>query len=103
MTGSPTFTNFGWLLTRRTNDLFMKNGKFAYYDLLSLYYVGMGGNKNSTTRFRKYMGDGERVLLKEYIDESHLLTANHNYHIKIYVTDENTSFWVSGKEYFSLR
>lgn len=92
-----------WMASDPKNkDLFTRNGKFANYDSLSLYYVGMGGNKNTTTRFRKYSGNGDRVLLKEYTDGSHLLKADHNYHIKIYIIDGHTSFWVDGKEYFSL-
>jgi len=46
-----------WMATDPQNkNLFTRKGKFADYDSLSLYYVGMGGNKNTTTRFRKYNG-----------------------------------------------
>jgi len=33
---------------------FNRKGGFTEYDSLNMYYVGMGGNYNSTTRFRKY-------------------------------------------------
>jgi hypothetical protein len=43
-----------------------RSGAFADYDWLRGYYVGMGGNSNTTTRFRRYVGRrGERPLLPE--------------------------------------
>ncbi|WP_146191065.1 DUF6250 domain-containing protein [Sphingobacterium athyrii] len=92
-----------WMATDPKNkDLFTRTGKFSEYDSLSLYYVGMGGNKNTTTRFRKYQGNGERKLLQEYTDQSHLLKPNHNYHITIEVMNGVTRFSVDGVVYFSL-
>lgn len=91
-----------WMATDPENDnLFTRSGKFEEYDSLSLYYVGMGGNTNTTTRFRKYHGNGNKPLLQEHTDKAHLLKANHTYHIKIVVSDGDTSFWVDGKKYFS--
>ena len=51
-------------------DLFARpqnrTGKFAEYNGLDMYYVGLGGNGNTTTRFRRYIGDEvERPLLPE--------------------------------------
>lgn len=44
----------------------VRTGKFEDYDDLVLYYVGQGGNSNSTTRFRRYTGRaGDRPLLPE--------------------------------------
>ncbi|MFC6191491.1 DUF6250 domain-containing protein [Dyadobacter subterraneus] len=83
----------------RTN-LFTRKGKLEEYDSLSLYYVGMGGNSNTTTRFRKYPGDGQRVLLLEYTDKDHLLIANKTYQIRIIVKNGVTEFWVDGNKYF---
>jgi hypothetical protein len=41
-----------------------RGGKFAEYDDLRTYYVGLGGNRNTTTRFRRYVGQpGNRPLL----------------------------------------
>lgn len=92
-----------WMATDPKNkDLFTRNGKFSDYDSLSLYYVGMGGNKNTTTRFRKYQGNGERKLLQEYTDRSHLLKPNHKYHITIKVANRLTLFSVDGVAYFSF-
>ncbi len=44
-----------------------RSGKFEDYDTLTTYYVGIGGNRNSTTRMRRYTGRaGERPLLPEH-------------------------------------
>ena len=41
--------------------------RFAAYNDLKTYYVGLGGNRNTTTRFRRYIGDPEtRPLLPEH-------------------------------------
>lgn len=49
-------------------DIFARprTGAFAEYNSLRMYYVGLGGNGNTTTRFRRYIGDAvERPLLAE--------------------------------------
>ncbi|TDE12818.1 DUF6250 domain-containing protein [Dyadobacter psychrotolerans] len=90
-----------WMAVDPKNaNLFTRNGVFEAYDSLRLYYVGMGGNANTTTRFRKYHGNGKRQLLKEYTDKEHLLKPNQTYHIKILVLNGQTSFWVDGERYF---
>ncbi|MBB4154384.1 hypothetical protein GGQ80_002297 [Sphingomonas jinjuensis] len=44
-----------------------RSGAFAAYDDLKTYYVGIGGNRNTTTRFRRYVGTpGVRPLLPEH-------------------------------------
>lgn len=63
--------NAFWMATdtRSPNDLFAtrRSGKFADYNQLRTYYVGQGGNSNTTTRFRCYIGDAlERPLLPEH-------------------------------------
>lgn len=62
-----------------------RGGKFSNYDSLQLYYMGLGGNHNKTTRFRRYVGNGERPLLPEHdlSDSKYMLEANKKYHIKI--------------------
>jgi len=43
-----------------------RSGAFAEYNNLLSYYVGLGGNGNTTTRFRRYIGsETERPLLPE--------------------------------------
>jgi rhamnogalacturonan endolyase len=93
--------NMFWMAADPHNpDLFTRNGVLEKYDSLQLYYVGIGGNNNSTTRFRKYKGDGTRTLLQEYKDTEHLLKPNQTYHIKIVVKDGSTSLWIDGVCYF---
>jgi len=62
-----------------------RGGKFSNYDSLRLYYMGVGGHFNTKTRFRRYIGNGERPLLPEHdlTDSKFMLTANTSYHIKI--------------------
>ena len=64
------------------DDLFAnsqeRGGHFSNYDSLRLYYVGYGANRNTTTRFRRYTGTGERPLLPEHdlSDEQYMLRYN---------------------------
>jgi rhamnogalacturonan endolyase len=91
-----------WMATDPHNaNLFTRSGKFEAYDNLVLYYVGMGGNTNKTTRFRKYLVNGTKPIIKEYLDEPHRLKANKVYHIKTIVNKGITSFWVDGECYFT--
>jgi len=86
----------------KNKNLFTRTGVFAQYDSLLLYYVGFGGNTNSTTRFRKYNGKGDRVLLTDLTDKPHLLEPNKEYAIKITVYNGVTKFFVDDVEYFSF-
>ncbi|QLF95080.1 hypothetical protein HW090_14105 [Pseudomonas sp. ABC1] len=87
----------------RRDTLFTRNGILEEYDELDLYYVGMGGNGNATTRFRHYDGSSERPLLGEYSDPEHLLQANRRYHIAIEVDASGTRFLVDGQPFFAAR
>lgn len=60
-------------------------GKFSSYDALRTYYVGYGGNNNTTTRFRRYDGSGARPLLPEHdlSAKEFLLQADHDYRITV--------------------
>ncbi len=94
--------NVFWMATDPANgDLFTRHGRFESYDSLQLYYVGMGGNTNKTTRFRKYYAGGNKPVIKEYLDGGHLLEANKTYHIRIVVDGGVTSYWVNGECYFT--
>ncbi|MES2898177.1 MAG: DUF6250 domain-containing protein [Pseudomonadota bacterium] len=86
----------------RGGKLFGRSGRFEEYDDLDLYYVGIGGNGNTTTRMRRY-GNGERVLVGEHADTTHLLKANHDYQVDIMVYQGCTRVLVDGREYFSYR
>jgi len=64
--------NVFWMATDPANpEKFFANsakraGLFKNYHPLRLYYVGYGANDNTSTRFRRYPGDGSRPLLPEH-------------------------------------
>lgn len=92
-----------WMATDpQASSMFTRKGKLAEYDNLSLYYAGIGGNYNSTTRFRKYH-QGERKLLKEHTAQDKLLKPNHEYRIKTIVKNGTTSIWVDGELFFEYK
>ena len=82
-----------------------RSGKFADYDSLLTYYVGYGGNTNSTTRFRRYDGTPARPLRPEHDlrDQHVLLEANKTYHIKLVARDGVAEFWRDGEKIFTFR
>ncbi|RZT10323.1 hypothetical protein SAMN05216319_1220 [Duganella sp. CF402] len=80
---------------------FTQSGKLEEYDKLRLFYAGIGGNNNSTTRFRYYDGSGERKLLQEYTAPEYLLKAGRPYRIRIAVDARGTRLYVDDKEIFS--
>ena len=85
----------------RTGDIFgrmeERHGVFGNCASLQLYYVGYGGNHNSTTRFRRYNGEPGPAIIKEYTDSGHLLQPNHWYHIKLQCRDGNVQYWIDGE------
>lgn len=80
-------------------------GRFLDNYALSLYYIGYGGNYNTTTRFRRYNGDARGVtdaeyrprILKEYTDKAHLLKANHWYKIRLEQIDGRVRYYSDGE------
>jgi len=96
------FNHFWMARDPHKASLFTRTGKFEDYDDLDMYYVGIGGNTNSTTRLRRY-GDGRRVLLGEFKDKAHLLEANRDYAIEIAVYKGCTRMRVDGQDWFSYR
>lgn len=80
-------------------------GRFLDNYALSLYYMGYGGNYNTTTRFRRYNGDARGVtdaeyrprILKEYTDKAHLLKANHWYKIRLEQIDGRVRYYSDGE------
>jgi hypothetical protein len=82
-------------------SLFTRSGALAEYDSLDLYYVGMGGNGNTTTRMRRYDGRGARQLLGEYLDPAHLLQPARRYQVRIEVNAQGCGFWIDGQRWFS--
>lgn len=91
-----------WMASDPRNvNLFTRNGNFAAYDSLQLYYLGYGGNTNTTTRFRKYTGNGDRLLLGEFTDSTHLLKPNKEYLVAITMNKGRISCLIDGKLLFS--
>lgn len=62
-----------------------RKGVFGIYDSLQLYYVGLGGHNNTTTRFRKYEGGGNKPVLPEndLSEPEFLITPNQINHVRI--------------------
>lgn len=84
-------------------NLFTRNGDFPQYDNLTLYYGSLGGNGNITNRFREYLGNGSKPILKEYTDSAHFPDVNVIYHIKIIVFNGTTQFFVNGEKYWEYK
>ncbi|MHC1481678.1 DUF6250 domain-containing protein [Frateuria aurantia] len=79
---------------------FHRSGAFASYEDVDLYYFGIGGNNNGTTRFRHYDGQGQRQLLTEYLDAAHRLYPGHVYQIRTVVQPEATTVYIDGQPWF---
>lgn len=71
-----------------------RHGVFANCSQMQLYYVGYGGNWNTTTRFRRYNGQPNPPLLQEYTDSAHLLQANRWYRIRIEADDSRIRYYI---------
>ena len=89
-----------------------RRGRFAESYRLRCFYLGYGGNHNTTTRFRHYEGDTLAVadparrppILKEYTDSAHLLRPNHWYNVRIQVdSDGHTHYILDGEELVSYQ
>lgn len=82
-----------------------RNGKFSEYDTLQTYYVGYGGNNNSTTRFRRYDGTADRPLLPEHDlrGRQFMLEGNRTYHIRLVARDGVAEFWRDGERIFEFK
>ncbi|MEV0902578.1 DUF6250 domain-containing protein [Actinoplanes sp. NPDC049802] len=79
---------------RSPDDIFAttRSGAFAQYDYLQTYYVGQGANLNTTTRFRKYVGEpGNRPLIYDYT--APLIEANVPITVRIRVNGERIRYY----------
>ena len=79
-----------------------RSGRFADYDSLRTYYVGMGGWDNTRTRFRRYAGDATKPLLPQYDlrAKKYLLGGNATYRIRLVARDGKAEFWRNGERVF---
>ena len=88
-----------------------RGGVFLNSYALRLYYMGYGGNHNSTTRFRRYDGNEAAIsdaakrpaILREYTDEAHLLKPNHWYHIRLTSDGHRVAYYIDGKRLVDFR
>lgn len=82
-----------------------RSGAFADYDTLETYYVGQGGNGNSTTRFRRYVGRaGERPLLPrhDHAAPDEMLTPNRWTSVRLVADGARIEYWSDGRRLFDL-
>jgi len=80
-----------------------RSGAFADYDTLKTYYVGQGGNYNSSTRFRRYVGRaGDRPMLPQHdhaaADE--MLTPNLWTTVRLVADGGRVEYWSDGRRLF---
>ena len=77
-------------------------GRFVDNYSLNTYYLGYGGNWNTTTRFRRYNGDARGIdsveyrpiVLKEYTDGGHLLQKDKWYKVRLEQRNGHAMCWV---------
>ena len=82
-----------------------RSGAFGEYDTLQTYYVGIGGNRNSTTRFRRYVGQpGNRPLLPghDLADAETLLVPNRWTRIRLIADGRRIAVERDGRPLFAL-
>jgi hypothetical protein len=92
---------------RSPDDLFAthRSGKFEDYNRLLCYYVGLGGNGNTTTRFRRYIGHKElRPLLPEHdrSDKASMIVPNAAQTIRLVANGKTIQFWRDDRKIFEM-
>jgi hypothetical protein len=92
---------------RAPDDIFRqsRSGKFEEYNPLRTYYVGLGGNGNTTTRFRRYIGDSIlRPLLPEHDlkDAANLIVPNVSQRFRLIACGSLIQFWRDDKLLFEM-
>ncbi|WP_293975968.1 DUF6250 domain-containing protein [Sphingomonas sp.] len=82
-----------------------RTGRFEDYDTLRMYYVGIGGNRNSTTRLRRYIGrPGDRPLLPEHDrqDKAAMLVPDRWTEISLIADGEHVAVERDGQPLFTM-
>ncbi|HWA85602.1 MAG TPA: DUF6250 domain-containing protein [Opitutus sp.] len=92
---------------RSPGDLFgtRRGGKFPEYDRLKCYYVGLGGNSNTTTRFRRYVGEeGNRPLRLEddLSAQEYLLVPNQEQSVQLVAAGSFIAYYRDDRRIFSF-
>lgn len=83
-----------------------RSGAFGDYDELRMYYAGIGGNRNSTSRFRRYVGERDnRPLLPEHdlSAPAHLLVPNRRCHLRVIADGHRIALLRDGVAMFEYR
>lgn len=82
-----------------------RSGAFAEYDRLRTYYVGIGGNRNTTTRFRRYIGRaGDRPILPQHDLQTreNMLAPNRWTRIRLIADGSSIAVERDGRTLFTL-
>ncbi len=82
-----------------------RSGAFADYDALRTYYAGIGGNRNTSSRFRRYVGRaGDRPLLPQHdlFAAADLIEPNRAYHIRLEAVGGRIALLRDGQAMFRL-
>lgn len=92
---------------RTPDDVFAtrRGGRFEEYNQLTGYYVGLGGNANTTSRFRRYIGDPVvRPLLPRHDLRSpdDLLVGNRWQSIRLLADGRAIRYFRNGRLMFEL-
>ncbi|MEA3187500.1 MAG: hypothetical protein QOD99_1330 [Chthoniobacter sp.] len=92
---------------RNPKDIFAvkRTGKFEDYDQLRCYYVGLGANRNTTTRFRRYLGEiGNRPLRPEddLRDHDSLLVPNSPQTLRLVAVGSLIQFFRDDRRLFEM-
>lgn len=82
-----------------------RRGVFTRCYALQLYYVGYGGNSNTTTRFRRYTGDERGIaepayrpgILTEHTGREQLLEPNRWYRIQLEAVNGRVRYLIDGQ------
>ncbi len=101
--------NCFWMFTdprAEDGDFFSvrRSGRFEDYHRMRGYYVGLGGNRNRTTRFRRYIGERNRPLLPEHDlrDPRHMITANRRQRIELVADGPTIRYLRDGEVVFDV-
>lgn len=82
-----------------------RSGAFADYDELRTYYAGIGGNRNTTSRFRRYIGRrDDRPLLPQHdlSAPADLIEPNRPYRIRLIAAGPRIELIRDGRTMFRL-
>jgi hypothetical protein len=83
----------------------VRSGKFEDYNALLTYYVGLGGNRNTTTRFRRYVGDPVLRPLRPGDDlagDPYRLVPNQRQAIRLVANGKTIEYWRDGIRIFYM-